>query len=504
MWDLRRGQPVFAAPLPRSLFAGSIRLYPGYALAWSPDGKTLAACDGDTDAAWLWNLSAVPQRRTVTDDDLRRTGGFRSVSWSPDGKALIAAAGKTACVLDAATGETVGRLEGNRPDNDPMTAAVWSPDQKSIATLTQGGALAFWDAQTFRRLGGVPLPGVGAGTNRLAWAPDSQRVAVGSAAGPGSVVNVADGKVESKIGGPEFALDRVVGLGWSSDGSRLLAVNGVGTMCAWDAKSWQVLWQVSGRGGSRAQHVAMSPDGLQYATAAPGGPLMIWNNRAAELTRTCGQTLLDVSDIAWSAQGLVAVGGQGGVKVWNPQTAEEPAALKLEERILSLAWLPAGDALALGSQRQSIRLWKADGKAAPTELFKAPSEVTRMAWRKDGSVLAAGLKNNDVVLFEASSGKVLKTFAATNQQSNVGVLVWLDDQRLLVTHRNVVGAAVPSGISGNIYDTTADQPAHQRTSCVARLHSRRSAPGGHMLRWLSMASSSPRTTRWPGPLPWAI
>ena len=77
---------------------------------------------------------------------------------------------------------------------------------------------------------------------------------------------------------------------------------------AWDAKSWQVLWQVSGRGGSRAQHVAMSPAGLQYATASPGGPLMIWNNRAAELTRTCGQTLPDVSDIAWSAQGLVAAG----------------------------------------------------------------------------------------------------------------------------------------------------------------------------------------------------
>ena len=150
------------------------------------------------------------------------------------------------------------------------------------------------------------------------------------------------------------------------------------------------------------------------------------------------------------------------MKVWNPQTAEEPAALKLEERILSLAWLPAGDALALGSQRQSIRLWKTDGKAAPTELFKAPSEVTRMAWRKDGSVLAAGLKNNDVVLLEASSGKVLKTFAAKNQRSGAGGFVWLDDRRLLVTHRY--------DSSGSIYDTAVDQLTSMNVPVATHVH----------------------------------
>ena len=72
-----------------------------------------------------------------------------------------------------------------------------------------------------------------------------------------------------------------------------------------------------------------------------------------------------------------------------------------------------------------------------------------MAWRKDGSVLAAGLNNASVVLFETSSGKAIKTFAATDQQRGVGVFVWLDDRRLLVTHRY--------GSSGSIYDTTADQ-----------------------------------------------
>jgi small GTP-binding protein len=134
-------------------------------IAWSPDGRMLAAGSPDH-IVRSWNAEDGSPR-------LELHGHFKvvgSVAWSPDGTTLASASDdNTLRLWDTATGEPRGLLQGHEQN---VTSVAWSPDGRILASGSDDATVRLWD------------PGKLEGHSRevlcVEWAPNSQTLASAS------------------------------------------------------------------------------------------------------------------------------------------------------------------------------------------------------------------------------------------------------------------------------------------------------------------------------------
>src|SRR5262249_38654885 len=82
-WDAATGKDLPALPMPPEIKA------PSNALAFSPDGATLAGADYEGTIV-VWDVAKGEVRATLVQEEKRR---IASLAFSPDGKTLAAAVG---------------------------------------------------------------------------------------------------------------------------------------------------------------------------------------------------------------------------------------------------------------------------------------------------------------------------------------------------------------------------------------------------------------------------
>ncbi len=143
-------------------------------LAYSSDGKLLATGGHGNDGDWkLWEVATGKELRRV------ETGaGVHTVAFSPDGKALAATQGDGRIALwDVATGKELRALKGA---DGSATAVAFSPDGRLVAAAgpvpkdgKQASATRLWDAAT----GELRRSWPGTATS-FAFTPDGRRLAI--------------------------------------------------------------------------------------------------------------------------------------------------------------------------------------------------------------------------------------------------------------------------------------------------------------------------------------
>ena len=111
-----------------------------FSVAFSPDGKTLAAGDLDGTVR-LWDVAT---RRQLGSPLTSPTGTVQSVAFSPDGKTLASgSADGTVRLWDVATRRQLGS-----PLTSPTGTAesvAFSPDGKTLASGSADGTVRLWD-----------------------------------------------------------------------------------------------------------------------------------------------------------------------------------------------------------------------------------------------------------------------------------------------------------------------------------------------------------------------
>jgi WD40 repeat protein len=216
-------------------------------LDFSPDGKRLASAVGPDrystwmgpiqgDAAQVWNPATGDIQLTLSGV----TGGAKAIAFAPDGKTLATAGNDgTVRIFDAAGGKERLTLKVGK---GAVETVAFSPDGELIAATGQDELVSLWRTMTGEKVWEVKGPrGWGLA---LAFSPDG-RVLGSTAAqetiyGPGGVRQpsfpvrlweVATGKERARFAGHQGTAHA---LAFQTDGTALITGGADGTVLLWD------------------------------------------------------------------------------------------------------------------------------------------------------------------------------------------------------------------------------------------------------------------------------
>ena len=372
--------------------------------SFSGDGKTLALT-GAGSGIQLWD--------SVTGEVIRRFGpnGGWAICYSPDGKSLASCGKRTIHLWDPETGKEIWHFE--MPQEGFFSALRFSHNGKLVAVggVDRGGVLLLdamsgkqvrqWQAHSF-------------GVQSLAFSPDDSTLATASRVGEIRLWDAASGKQIRELPGHKrttYSLD------FSPDGKLLASGGSDNRVRIWDVQTGKEMAPASGH-QTMVDGVAYSPDGQVIASAGFDGTLLEWPWRSNQAVKRYQDSSQPLSSVAYSPDGklLATASWDAQVRLYQPgmglkQTLKghEPG-----QYSYTLAIDPAGKLLASASIDSTIRLWDL---ASFKELRKLEGGaiwkwVRSLAFSPDGWILASGREDGTVQPTDVESGKPLRKFGA--------------------------------------------------------------------------------------------
>lgn len=162
------------------------------------------------------------------------TASVTAVAWSPDGATIASAsADATIRLWDAASGDLLATLDGHE---DSLTALAWSPEGQILASASWDKTVRLWkmDDGPQQAKAAVTLQGLEQYVTALAWSPDGAALVTGGRDGSVRLWHAADGKPWADLGAHDADVRTIT---WSPDGVRLVTGGLDGTVRVWDVSA---------------------------------------------------------------------------------------------------------------------------------------------------------------------------------------------------------------------------------------------------------------------------
>jgi WD40 repeat protein len=415
LWDVASRTPLGE---PLKAHAATVN-----SVAFSPDGRTLATASSDA-TVMLWDAT----RRVPVGVPMKGHQSFvSSVVFSPDGKTLASAGEDRTIVLwDVASGKPVGK-----PLEHParVESVAFSPDGKMLASSGGDDTVILWDV-TRREAMGEALRGNGNIVESVAFSPDGKTLA--SVGQYGSLI-LRDVASRTPLGDP---LNGVRSVAFSPEGRTLAVGRDDGTIVLLDASSRRALGAPLKGHPSKVLSLSFSPDGKTLASAGGDFTVILWE---AKPRKPLGVPLTGhqgfVNAVAVSADGrmFASAGSDGTVIVWDENRRE---ALKLlkghRDTVWNVAFSPDGKTVASASSDKTVILWDiANGRPLSEPLGDHRDTVTAVAFSPDGWLLASGSSDRTAILWDVASRMPLGTLSG--HEDTVWNVAFSPDGKTLAT-----------------------------------------------------------------------
>ena len=401
-------------------------------LCFSPDGRLLAT--GAADGA-LWLLRTDDGERVLHLPRAPENYQVFKIAWSPDGSHFaFSRAGRQVWVVASDPPRVVRILDAHM---QRTTGVAFSPDGSLLATCSWGGDAALWDVKS-----GVELRRFSAGSSleSVAIVDDGKHLL--AARGSGGLLTwdlrapsaIAFGWTHDPAQGPgrgEFAR--------SGDGAWTVTHNGRG-LALWRTEDGLPRGLAEGVPGTHpalsrsGRYLALRQDGegtwlrvysvprltlvAEYELTDPSHTTFTWNPaREGHLTVIRGDAFpwhvdlegsldaVQISDptifeIAWDDARFCGYAQHGDAYLTRIDQSGHPLSERLElaQRIYITSLSPARDLLAVATTQGSIVLVETESMTELATIQAHRNTVVRLAWRPDGSRLASGDVDGEVVL----------------------------------------------------------------------------------------------------------
>ncbi|MBI3864665.1 MAG: protein kinase [Planctomycetia bacterium] len=267
----------------------------------------------------------------------------------------------------------------------PIDAVAFSPDGSRFITGGWNKTAKIWDTETATEK--LSLPVVGLFVHAVAYSPNGKVVAT---AGNDKRVRLWDAETGAPVKTDgEFAghTDGVLSVVFSKDGSKLLTGSYDKTARLWDVKTGKELRVLKGHSWW-VWSAVFSPDETQVVTASQDGSAIVWDLKSSE--KSVPPQFLEhsgpVYTAAFSPDGeFVATGGYDTkILIWRPKDVK---AFDLGK-------------LAKDEKQEHVPFRALEGHGGP---------VRSVSFSKDGGLVLSGSHDNTVKIWEAVSGRTVKT-----------------------------------------------------------------------------------------------
>jgi WD40 repeat protein len=188
--------------------------------------------------------------------------------------------------------------------------------------------------------------------------------------------------------------------------------------------------------------VAFSAQGKYLAASSQDLNIKLWDVRSGQEVHSFRMTSVDMADIDISNDGNLLASGEA---IWDLNSLQEIHILERGSRFpASVAFSPDGSTLALGLFDQQITIWDVTS-GQPAFSFDAQQEnrTKRMVFSPDGTLLAVGVIDGTVRLLDIESGEIANILSYAGE-TDIHDLAFSPDGNYLAT-----GGRVPAVILWN-------------------------------------------------------
>ena len=393
---LRRIGDVVAGDSQISMMGAVVK--PIHALAFSPDGRTLAIGGSTGELATLGLVDArsrgqrastsSPSTLIAADVDFARDGRTLVTGEAVNGR--VSPPDEVVVLRNSRTGNALARshpIPGGR---------VAGFVQGSRAVLVTSGAShsVLLDARTLRQVKAFATGGVAAVSAR-------GLAAFGHDDGTVTLVDIATGDLrtmEGRVGGSIEALS------FSADGNLLASADADGSVAVWRVGA-ATLGEIFLGHSATASGVALSPDGATLYSASADG-----------------------SVIAWDVTGERRLGQQFG---FDPVGPPEMGRARPSGVSNAVAVTPDSSLFATSPGAGRVTLWHSRAVSAKARELRGPvGTIISLAFSRDGRLLAATGTTPNTPVWDVATGKLVKVLRKGGSHGASAVAFSLDDVTL--------------------------------------------------------------------------